>query len=445
VAGFGLGLVAMTFTPTKWTQHFGDFAGTGAAVLLLGMVAFAASPLRARGRGFVVGLGAVTGVGALVLAGYDVWPYASNWFTPTFSTVPPEIAGKGISTLVLAAGGLLVGGLVLRNAWSGAGTPRRIPAPTPIVAIMLVGVLLLQVGGLARVAAGHRDSYTLASDALATVRGEPCGLERLLSVETDPAAGLLPTGPGPRTRAELTVDVGGRSLPGIAVTGATTTAWFTLDAAQRTAALPVVVTTSGVTGPNDTLTMQFGRGNEVVDQRRITSASSGPVDVRQPAPAGADSVRLTVDAPTQETRPAALVSLPRVPRLTPMETLLPPGSRAILDWPVAFLFGCITPEPLALGSAGLARWRVAPPASDPSAGITYAPSFGGPFAAPRLLVTEQRMATYLAGDPTRDTAQLYRWIPIANLARPRPVVADRTVMGWESDGRTRVPGLDPVG
>ncbi len=440
LAGFGLSLVAMTFTPTKWTQHFGDLAGTGAAVLTLGLVAFAAAPLRARDRGFVAALAAVTGVGALALAGYNVWPYASNWFTPTFSTVPPEIAGKGVSTLVLVAGGLLVGGLVLRHASSGAGIPRRVPAPAPVVAIMLVGVLVLQVGGLARTAVGHRDSYTLASDALATVDGEPCGLERLLSVETDPSAGLLRARPGPPARAELTVDVGGAILPGIAVAGSTTTAWFTLDPARR--ALPVVVTTSGSTGPNDALTMEFGRGNQVVDQRRITSSSSGPVDVRQMAPADADSVRLAVDAPIQQNRPAALVTLPRVPRLTPMETLLPPGSSAILDWPVAFLFGCLTPEPLALGSAGLARWRVAPPASDPSAGITYAPSFGGPFAAPRLLVTEQRMATYLAGDPTRDAAQLYRWTPVANLGSPRPVVADRTVMGWYSDGRTRVPGLD---
>ena len=38
----------------------------------------------------------------------------------------------------------------------------------------------------------HRDSYTLASDALATLRGDPCGLQRSLLVETDPAAGVLP-------------------------------------------------------------------------------------------------------------------------------------------------------------------------------------------------------------------------------------------------------------
>jgi hypothetical protein len=376
-----------------------------------------------------------------------VWPYASNWFVPTFSTVPPEIAGTGVATLALAAGGLLVAVLLLRRAWSGDPVvPRRVPAPAPLVAVVLVAVLVLQVGGLARTALEHPDSYTLASDAVATAGGEPCGLQRLLSVETDPVAGLLPARPGPTaTRAVRPVDVGGRSLVGVAVSGTTTTAWFVLDAAQRSGTLPVVVTTSGVTGPADTLIVQFGRGDQVIDQRRVTSGTRSPIDVRLPAPAGADAVRLTVDAPTRSTRPPALVTLPRVPRLTPMETLLPPGSSAVLDWPVAFLFPCLTPEPLTLGTAGLARWTVGPPATDPSARITYAPGFGGPFAAPRLLVTEQRMATYLAGDPTRDAAQLYRWVPIANLARPQPVVTDRTVMGWHSDGRTRVPGRDPVG
>lgn len=451
VTTFGLGLVAMTFTPTKWTQHFGDFAGVGAAVLLLGLVAFAGSPLRARARPFVIGLGTVTGVAALVLAGYNVWPYASNWFAPTFSSVPPQVAGRGVSTYVLVLGGVLFAVLVGREAWlraggaAAVGVPRRVPAPAPLVAVVLVAVLVLQVGGLGRVALAHRGSYTLASDSLATLRGEPCGLERLLSVETDPAAGMLAPRPGPVTRTERTVDVGGTDLPGIAVSGTVTTGWFDLDPAQSDGRLPVVVTTSGSTRPGATLSMEFGAAGRVVAQRRLTSTSDSPRDVRQMAPAGADAVRLVVDAPTGGDQPSTLVSLPRVPRLTPMETLLPRGSSAVLDWPVAFLFGCITPEPLALGSAALPRWEVGPPASDPSAGITYSPAFGGPFAAPRLLVTEQRMATYLAGDPARDAAQLYRWIPITDLARPQPVVTDETVMGWHSDGRSRVPGLDPAG
>jgi len=62
-----------------------------------------------------------------------------------------------------------------------------------------------------------------------------------------------------------------------------------------------------------------------------------------------------------------------------------------------------------------------------------------------LLVTEARMPTYLAGDPTRDAVQLYRWSLVAPLTTLKPTVVEHTVAGWVSDGHARVPGLDPVG
>jgi arabinosyltransferase A/arabinosyltransferase B/arabinosyltransferase C len=155
-------------------------------------------------------------------------------------------------------------------------------------------------------------------------------------------------------------------------------------------------------------------------------------------------VRLAVDAPA-DTRPSAVASMPRAPRLTPMTQLLPPGTNAVLDWPVAFLFPCLTPEPLPPGTAGLAAWRVAPPAEETGEFFTYAPDYGGPFAAPRLLITEQRMPTYLAGDPLRDAAEVYRWEPLGPFARPEPLVTERTVTGWHRTGHARVPEVDPVG
>ncbi len=455
VLGFLLALATMTSSPTKWTQHFGALAGYGAAVLVLAAAVWSAAALRDRPRRLVAGLGVATVVASLVLAGANAWPYVSDWFTPTFSTVPPQVAGRSIATVVFVVGGGLVSALLARSAWRRASgdvdgatdgaLPGWVPAPAPVVAVVLAAVLALQVLSLGRVAVKHRDSYTLASDALATLRGDPCGLQRLLSVETDPAAGLLPTAPGaaPSPRI-LPVDVGGTTLPGVAVAGRMATAWSTL--APESGTLPVVVTTSGRARPGDGLYVEFGAGGTVVERRRITPEDDNePRDSRQPVPAGADTVRLVVDAPTAGPRSDAVASLPRVPRLTPMTDVLPPGSTAILDWPVAFLFPCLVPEPLPLGTAGLAQWRVAPPASDPSAGITYSPARGGPFAGPRLLVTEQRMATYLRGDPLRDPGQLYRWAPITPLVRPGPTVTDREVSAWRSDGHARVPGLDPVG
>jgi len=394
-----LALAVMTFTPTKWTQHFGDLAGVGAAVLVLGAVT---------ARRTVGALAAAVAVGAFVVAGMNQWPFVSGWFTPTFSTLPPQVVGIPLATLLLVAGAVAV---VVGLAW------RRVTPPVPLVVVVLVFALALQVLGLARVAVAHRDSYTPAADALATLRGDPCGLQRTLSVETDPAAGLLGTGGVP-------VDIGGTTLPGLVVDQQVATGWFPLRGDL------VVVTTVGTLRPGDDVRLDFG-----TETRRITEAG----DTRVIAPAGATRVRLTVDAGAGGT---ARVTLPRAPRLTPMEQVVPPGSRAILDWPVAFLFPCLTPEPL---PPGVPTWRVAPPASDPAAGITYAPGFGGPFAGPRLLVTQQRLPTYLAGDPVRDAVRLYRWVPIMPLSTPEPVVTERTVMGWSSDGHARVPGLDPVG
>ncbi len=402
-----LGLAVMTFTPTKWTQHFGDLAGVGAAVLVLGA---------ATARRTVGALAAAVAVGALVVAGLNSWPFVSGWFTPPFSTMPAQVAGIPVATLLLVAGGVAV----------VVGLVRRPAPPVPLLVVVLVFALALELLGLARSGLGHRDSYTLAADAVATLRGDPCGLQRTLSVETDPAAGMLSTAGAP-------VDIGGTTLPGLVVDHTVTTDWFPLQGDL------VVVTTVGTLRPGDDVELQFAG----VDARqKITTSSAAPVDVRVPVPAGATAVRLVIDAGPGG---KAEVTLPRTPRLTPMELVLPPGTRAILDWSVAFVFPCLVPEPLPLGTAGRATWRVAPPTSDPAAGITYAPGFGGPFAGPRLLVTQQRLPTYLAGDPTREAVRLYRWIPITALSTPQPVVTEHTVMGWTSDGHARVPGLDPVG
>jgi hypothetical protein len=451
VVGLLLSTATMTVAPTKWTQHFGDLAGYGAAVLVLGAAAWSAAPLRAHPRALVAGWAATTAVVSLVLAGYNAWPYAGVWFEPTFSTVVPQVGGVALATIVLVAGAIVVAAVLARWTWQRAGgstsvqAPRRLPAPAPLVAVVLVAVLALQVLGLVKVAAEHPDSYTFAADTVATLRGERCGLQEKLSVETDPSAGLLRPVGGSSTAPTRPVDVGGRTLPGVAVAGRLTTPWFTLDPEQRSQTLPVVVTTSGATRPGDRLFLEFGDGDRVLERRPLAVEAPTPRDTRELAPPGTDTVRLAVDAPNTGPRVPAVASLPRVPRLTPMSQVLPAGSSAILDWPVAFLFPCLTPDPLPLGSAALAGWRVGPPAEDTGATITYEPRIGGPFAAPRMLITERRMATYLAGDPLRDAAQLYRWMPIGPLARPEPVVAVQTVPGWHRDGHARVPGVDPVG
>ena len=95
--GFLLALAVMTFTPTKWTQHFGDLAGFGAAVLVLGA---------ARRRGATVGR-AGRGRGRRRRSWWRARTRGRScraWFTPTFSTLPPQVVGIPLATLLLVAG-----------------------------------------------------------------------------------------------------------------------------------------------------------------------------------------------------------------------------------------------------------------------------------------------------------------------------------------------------
>ena len=465
----GLSAVAMMISPTKWTQHFGALTGLGTAVLALGLVVFGSralaalrDPATARWRR-IAGLAGATVVCGLVLAGQNMWPFVSGWYTPTFSTVPPQVKTVPLATIVLAIGGTVVAVLVARSVWRRSAAPpgasriaevRRVPAPAIPVAILLGAVLALQIGSLARIAVAHSDGYgyTPASDLLATVGGDPCGLQSALQVETDPAAGLLPAAPPPaRTpgvvpapvvapAAPAAVDAGGTTLPGVAVTGTGATPWYSLDPGQRTGALPVVVTVTGALRPGDVLDAEFARAGEVVASIPLTgpglAVDGGPTDRRLLAPPEADAVRLNVTAPAGG---VAAATLPRAPVLTPMTRVLPRGTRAILDWPVALVFPCLHPEPLPPGTAALPQWRVGPPADDPSAQITYTPGLGGPFAGPRLLVTQRRMPTYLRGDPTRDPVLLYRWEPVAPLRTLTPTVHDGTAPS--DTGHLRVPLL----
>ncbi|WP_345603302.1 arabinosyltransferase domain-containing protein [Pseudonocardia adelaidensis] len=461
VVGFVLALAAMTLSPTKFTHHFGGLAGLGAGVLVLAVLTWSRAGLRARsglGRPAIAGLAGVTVVGALVLRGLNTWAYVSNYGL-TWSTNSPHLGPVRLAEAVLGLGAVLVVGLAGAVVWRRATDrpeptlPRWVPAPAGPALVLVIAVVALEVLGFVRVSAARPDTYTLASDAVRTLTGSSCGLQSDLSVETDPAAGTLPQAVGPAGAAEpampvVPVDVGGPVLPGVPIPSTGVTPWYVLDEAQREAVLPVVVTLAGATAPGDSIGLDFGSGGQVVARSMLAPATTMPRDQRVMAPPGADTVRIAINAPESTTGAGtgrrAAVSLPRVPRLTPMTAVLPPGSTAVLDWPVAFLFPCLRPEPLPLGTAGLPRWRVAPPPEDPSAEITYTPAFGGPFAGPRLLVTELRMATYLRGEPLREPAQLLRWIPVVPLEEPTPHVTTTSVPGWRADGHTRVPEVDPV-
>ncbi|AKK02088.1 arabinosyltransferase domain-containing protein [Corynebacterium epidermidicanis] len=99
----------MMFTPTKWTHHFGVWAGIGAAIAGLAAVALSHMALKsARSRTLL--FGGILFVLAFSLAGTNGWWYVSSfgvpWYDKTvqFKAVEASTVMLGISLLVLVIG-----------------------------------------------------------------------------------------------------------------------------------------------------------------------------------------------------------------------------------------------------------------------------------------------------------------------------------------------------
>ena len=122
--------------------------------------------------------------------------------------------------------------------------------------------------------------------------------------------------------------------------------------------------------------------------------------------------------------------------------MLPRGTRAILDWPVAFLFPCLTPEPLPPGTAGLAAVAGrARPRTTPGRNHLHARARRPVRRAAAAGDRSSGCPPTCAGDPTRDAVQLYRWVPIEPLRTLTPTVATATPADLPDPGHLRVPQL----
>ncbi len=100
--------MALAFTPTKWTHHFGAFAVLGAATTLLALDAWLRAPADAeqapRRAAWAVALAA--GASGLTLAGFNQWHWISS-YAITWSTISPQLGGVRFADAVLVLGVVL--------------------------------------------------------------------------------------------------------------------------------------------------------------------------------------------------------------------------------------------------------------------------------------------------------------------------------------------------
>jgi arabinosyltransferase A len=207
IGAAAIGLLLLTFTPTKWAVQFGAFAGLAGALGAVTAFAFARVGLHSR-RNLALYVTALLFVLAWATSGINGWFYVGNYGVPWFDK-QPVIAGIPVTTIFLVLAiltGLLAGWLHFRMDYTGhievANTRRnRVLASTPLLVVAVI-MVVLEVGSMAKGAAQRYPVYTTAKanvEALTSgLSKTSCAMADDVLVEPDTNAGLLQPVPGQR-------------------------------------------------------------------------------------------------------------------------------------------------------------------------------------------------------------------------------------------------------
>lgn len=372
-----LAFVALGFTPSKWTHHFGALAGVGSA--FLGLMLVMAVPLARQVLGgatlpIVLPVAAAGSfVATIVLAwhGPNSWAYA--WPPGGRRPYqPPSVNNVTFDSALLwgFAVALVAFALVASGRFTGTRNPRL--HTLRAVPIIVVASLAATTG------------YTVGAFGLAAVRGVPpasmwargfadpigadCGAAGAIRV-LDPftakplsAVGLPAPPPsdgfvegggyyaGNRPQGSATEKVWGslvarRGQTAEAAFGTMSTEWYALPA-DLDGGKAVTVLAAGMLADENSLTAVYGRRFG----RWVISAGAQPLtdDARDPSwrtfvlkpPAGVDVVRLhAVDAPGAISGWLAFTA-PAVQRPVVLQKFLPPAAPVALGWQLAFGYPC---------------------------------------------------------------------------------------------------------
>lgn len=241
-------MFVLAFTPTKWSHHFGVFAGILAAVA--GVAAAMGMPAlmrRRRNRSFVIA--ACLYVAAIAFSGANNYWFAGAWGVPWWNQ-PPVLAGVKLYWLALAAA-LVFTALGLwqhfRDDYAGEDVAtgpvwgKRLPfkaSPIPIVAGLMIAFELLT---MLKADVHQRHSWSWLNSNVSALKGDKCSLADRVIVEPDPNTGILsaarvagqrnvspgdtlagtdavgfsPNGVKPGTSIDPTINSDGSSAPGV--------------------------------------------------------------------------------------------------------------------------------------------------------------------------------------------------------------------------------------
>ena len=185
----GFSTFFLMFTPTKWTHHFGIYAGLGAAIAAYGSVVLSRIALQSkRNRSFATA--AVLFLLALTLAGWNGWWYVSSYAVPWWDRTP-QLKAVEFNTIVLAiALVVFVVGVVQSmrppkpvdaSRWAGV-----MSAPIAVAAALIVALSCLT---FVKSFISQAPDYSVGMGNVRTFAGEHCaqGADVLLEEDTNDA------------------------------------------------------------------------------------------------------------------------------------------------------------------------------------------------------------------------------------------------------------------
>lgn len=200
-----VGLLLLTFTPTKWAVQFGAFAGLAAPLGALTAFAFARIGLHNR-RNLTLYVTALLFVLAVATSGINGWFYVGNYGVPWWD-IQPVIASHPVTSMFLTLSiltGLLGAWQHFRMDYAGHTEVKdsrrnRVLASTPLLVVATI-MVLGEVGSLAKGAVVRYPLYTTGKANLAAITSglskTSCALADDVLAEPDPNAGLLQPVPG---------------------------------------------------------------------------------------------------------------------------------------------------------------------------------------------------------------------------------------------------------
>lgn len=451
-----LGLALLWLTPSKWSHHFGSLAGVIAALLVVAVLTMREhardQPSHRPLDRVLLGTG-LAGVVLVAVAAGVSFTGPNDWWQPTAYAVPwaegpVRPFGLPLDAPPLWAGAALVAAALVRLR-SGTLSARAalVAAPGVLatsVAGVSVAVLLFSFG----TAPLRQPEGSLALANLQRLGGESdCGLADDIRALPDTPGGVLTPADPADTADELdgfaalagwdpehpppdppgvgaSAQLWGSRVDGPAATGRLVSGWFTLPALRADQELALTV--SGRTDGGNQLRLEFGAssgttvdplGERIPLDRPHTDPRAEPdpaswrsVWLSPPdIPAGADRVRVRAVDGTADSGGWLALTGPRLREVVPLNDFLGANGPVLVNWPIAFLFPCVTDVVgVAHGVAAAPRVIVEPPGRYAElAAVSTAPTAGGNFAALRTLSRRAEVPTRLLGHPETDWGSVW--------------------------------------